>query len=199
MAKEETSAAQVVGMPPELLALLLERLGQPQLDTAQLAEILKQTGLTTASAMQKALKPENAFHPGVSCYSYPEGDRDKPRQELKCAMSWANAPIVGGCEGNMHWYELELLNQQEPGLYQVTRTDMTQTLLTVTGASDATGKLESLSFTFPLRGRGERHNVAPLAVWLLEALGLSYMEAMQKYLTVHIADTAAKTRKAVAA
>lgn len=191
MAKE-TEPAQIVGMPPELLAALLERLGQPQLDTAQLAEILKQTGLTTAAAMQKALKPENPFHPAVSAYSYPEGDREKPRPDLKCAMTWVGHPIDGGSDGNMHWFELELLNQMEPGVFSVTRSDQTGTVLTVTGKSGVTGKLEGLDFTFPVKD-GEKHNVSPMAVWLLEALGMTYMEAMQKYLAVQIEDARAKS------
>jgi hypothetical protein len=196
MAKEEIPT--VVGMPSELVALLLEKLGQPQLGADQLAEILKQTGLTTASAMQKALKPENQFHPGVSCYSYPEGDRDKPRPTLKCEMSWVGCSIQSGNDGNMHWFELELLNQIDPGVYEVTKTDNSTTQLTARGSRDVTGKLDRLDFTFPVRD-GERHNAAPMAVWLLEVLGMTYMEAMQKYLQVQIDDARAKTQKAVAA
>src|SRR5687768_16777064 len=33
----------------------------------------------TAKAMQKAMKPENAMHPGKSCFSHPEGDMAVPK------------------------------------------------------------------------------------------------------------------------
>jgi hypothetical protein len=200
MAKEE-NAPQVVGMPPELLALLLERLNQPStggMTAEQLAEILHATGLSTANAMQKALKPENAFHPGVSVYSYPEGDRDRPRPALRCAMSWVGHPIDSGNEGNEHWYELELLNQMEPGAYTVHKTDQSEVQLTVTGIKAPDGTLERMDFTFPVGGM-EKYNVAPKPVMLLEALGMTYMEAMTKYLQVQIEDVKAKTRPAVAA
>lgn len=192
MAKDES--ATIVGMPRELVELLFERLGAatPQMDPAQLAEILKATGLTTAAAMQKALKPENAQHPGISCFSYPEGDLAKPRPELKCKMSWVGAPIDSGNNGTMHWFELELLNQVAPGVYTVTNADMTLTQLTVEGTRDPAGAIESLAFRFPLKN-SEKNNVSPMAVWLLEALGRSYMDAMSEWLRVHIEDKRAKS------
>lgn len=199
--KEPITQTAGILMPPELVALLMEKLGQPAtggMSAEQLAEILKATGLSTASAMQKALKPENQFHPGVSVYSYPEGDRDKPRPKLKCPMTWAGHPIDSGNDGNEHWYELELLNQVEPGDYQVTRTDNSQTTMTVTGTYDTARNLDSLSFAFPVRDGG-KHNVAPKAVWLLECLGLNYMEAMTTYLQTMLKDQQDKSRPAVAA
>lgn len=197
MAKEDSQ--QIVGMPRELVELLFERLGAPApsgFDPAQLAEILKATGLSTAQAMQQALKPENAFHPGVSCYSYPEGDRDKPRPALRCAMTWVGAVIDPETE---HWYELELLNQIQPGEYRVTNADMSQTTLTVRPEMDSTtGKLDKLHLSFPVRD-GQSRNVSPKAVWLLEAQGKSYMEAMTEWLQTMLADQKAKTRQTVSA
>lgn len=202
MAKEENAPALAgIVMPQELVALLMEKLSQPAsggMTTEQLAEILKATGLSTASAMQKALKPENPFHPAVSVYSYPEGDRDRPRPTLRCPMTWVGHPIDSGNEGNEHWFELELLNQVEPGVYNVTRTDGSDTPLTVTGVRDTKGNLEKLDFTFPVKDGG-KHNVAPKPVWLLQCLGLTYMEAMTKYLQVSIDDTKAKTQSLVTA
>jgi hypothetical protein len=191
MAKDDNGA--VVAMPQALVELLLERLGAPQsasgLDAAQLAEILKATGLSTAAAMQQALKPENAFHPGISCYSYPEGDLKRARPKLQCPMTWCSAEID---PETMHWYELELLNIAKPGEFVVTQADMGQTTLSVRPEADVTtGKLHKLHFTFPVRD-GESKRVSPMSVWLLEAQGLSYMEAMTQWLKVMAADLAAK-------
>jgi hypothetical protein len=190
--KDESGA--VVAMPQALVELLLERLGAPAaaasgLTAEQLAEILKSTGLSTAAAMQSALKPENANHPGVSCYSYPEGDFVKPRPTLKCLMTWCSAEIDPETQ---HWYELELLNKAQPGEYVVTQADMGHTTLTIRPEADpTTGKLFKLHFSFPLKD-GESKRVSPMSVWLLEAQGKSYMEAMTTWLQVMAADLAAK-------
>jgi len=191
MAKEETGA--VVAMPQALVELLLEKLGAPQasaFDAKQLADILEKTGLNTAAAMQKAMKPENAFHPGVSCYSYPEGDRERPRPKLKCKMTWVSADLD---PETLHWYELELLNQATPGDFHVTNADQSQTTLNIRPEADTTtGRLDKLHFSFPVRD-GQSRNVSPMSVWLLEAQGLSYMEAMVKWLSVMAADLKAKS------
>jgi len=188
MAKEDTGG--LVAMPQALVELLLEKLGAPAqvaqgMTAEQLADILKSTGLSTASAMQQALRPEHQFHPGVSAYSYPEGDRDRPRPVLKCQMTWVAAWIDPETE---HWYELELLNQMQPGEYVVTNADMTKTMLTVRPEMDsATGKLDKLHFTFPVRD-GQNRLVSPKAVWLLEALAADadpatrYMTAITTWL-----------------
>lgn len=192
MAKETET---VVAMPQALVELLLERLGAPAataggLTAEQLAEILQKTGMNTAAAMQQALKPENANHPGVSCYSYPEGDYKRARPHLKCKMTWVSADLD---RETLHWYELELLNQCEPGDYRVTNADQSQTTLNIRPEMDSTtGRLDKLHFSFPVRD-GQSRNVSPMSVWLLEAQGLSYMEAMVKWLSVMAADLKAKS------
>jgi hypothetical protein len=181
-------------MPQALVELLLERLGQPTataqgLTAEQLAEILKSTGLSTAAAMQSALKPENTSHPGVSCYSYPEGDFLRPRPRLKCLMTWCGYEVDAE---TMHWYELELLNAAQPGEYVVTQADMGHTTLRIEPEQDkTTGKLYKLHFTFPVRD-GESKRVSPMPVWLLEAQGKNYMDAMTEWLRVMADDFAKK-------
>lgn len=193
MAKETDSG--LVAMPQALVELLLEKLGQPQavaggLTADQLADILKASGLSTAAAMQKALKPENQFHPGVSCYSYPEGDRDKPRPKLKCKMTWVGYEID---PETAHWYELELLNTANPGNFVVTNSDQSQTTLNIRPETDdTTGALYKLHFSFPVRDGGGK-NASPMAVWLLESQGLNYMEAMTTWLGVMAKDLKAKS------
>ena len=39
-----------------------------------LQEILAGTAQYSAEAMKRSLKPENEAHPGISCFSFPEGD-----------------------------------------------------------------------------------------------------------------------------
>lgn len=74
-----------------VLDLLVEKINGIQaggggITAAQLETILQNsaaTHKTTVDALQNALIPENKVHPGISAYSYPEGDRARPKPTLK--------------------------------------------------------------------------------------------------------------------
>lgn len=48
----------------------------------QLDKLLEKTAGTTADAFRTALIPENKVHPGISVFSYPEGDVAHPKGKL---------------------------------------------------------------------------------------------------------------------
>jgi hypothetical protein len=66
---------------------LIAKIGELQksgggLTTEQLDKLLEKTAGTTAEAFRHALIPENKTHPGISVYSYPEGERARPNPKL---------------------------------------------------------------------------------------------------------------------
>lgn len=61
---------------------LVTKITEAQMSPAALKDILTETGKISAEAAQKARWPENASHPHVSVYSYPEGDILRPKPKL---------------------------------------------------------------------------------------------------------------------
>lgn len=160
---------------------------QAQSRTAQAAE----TQTATAKAMQKAMKPENQTHPGISALSYPEGDVAKPRPALPFEFYW-NAYPVHKFPETQHWRELELMAQVKPGEYTVMRRDFTPMTVTVKGDHDATGKLTKVEVEFPI-SRAERALVPPQVVLLYQLVHPDnprkrFVEAMQHYLLMQVGE-----------
>ena len=69
-----------------VLVKLLEKLTEQSvasgLSAGQLETLLERVGFSSAEAMRQSLKPENQFPPEISAFSYPEGDRDRPKPSL---------------------------------------------------------------------------------------------------------------------
>lgn len=61
-----------------LIQSLPEAMKNAGLQPAQMKEMLD----AVAQGTQKAMHPENAVHPGISAYSYPEGDVARPKPKL---------------------------------------------------------------------------------------------------------------------
>lgn len=74
-----------------LMELLVEKISAITangggITAAQLETILQksaETHQTTVDVLRNTLIPENKVHPGISAYSYPEGDRLRPKPKLK--------------------------------------------------------------------------------------------------------------------
>lgn len=87
--KKETTPAPVVNISLDQLEALLTRVMAAKGDSgggltnAQFAETLKQTMGTQAEAFGRQLRPENVVHPGISSFSYPQGDLARPKPILK--------------------------------------------------------------------------------------------------------------------
>jgi len=114
------------------------------LDESTLERILSKVALVSAEAQERAMNPSNKTHPNISVFSYPEGDRARPRA-FKCPMFWAGYDLGLDTTSAV---EIELLNLAEPGIYRFRRTDGTQDTLTVDGIRKQDGSYDRLLFTF---------------------------------------------------
>jgi hypothetical protein len=158
------------------------------IDLAALKVLLEGTALAT----QKAMKPENQVHPGISALSYPEGDRDRPRPSLPYEFFWNGYPVHKFPE-TQHWRELELMAQVTPGEYTIMRKDFTPMAVTVDAERDANGAITKLRVDFPI-SREERGLVPPQIVLLYQLVHSDnpkrrFVEAMQQYLLMMVGET----------
>jgi len=143
-----TMAEKLEAMQAQLEALIAQKSGTP--DDDRLEKILLRVAQMSADAHERAANPSNKTHPGISVFSYPEGDRARPRTELKCEMFWVGYPIE---LDTTTVEEIDLLNMAEPGIYQFQRynhkaSSPSLDKLTVTGETDPNGTLTKLLFTF---------------------------------------------------
>lgn len=93
-----------------------------------------------ARAMKKALRPENETHPAVSVYN-PLGERDHPREKPTHIYLIGPYPICDpGNYDTTTATEIALLNQVQPGLYPVTKSDGSEITITVKAERDAGNK-----------------------------------------------------------
>lgn len=84
-------------MPPEVQTKIDPNIQMAE-SIARLAEALaKQGGGLTAEQFaktleneRKAINPSNPFHPGISAFSYPEGDRARPKPQLAVEEFYEN-------------------------------------------------------------------------------------------------------------
>jgi len=162
----------------EDLASVLSQMAQMQQDTIRLMAEMRSSGSgANADVIEKLIAqqerlitktiPENAVHPGISAYSYPEGDLAKPKPPLKCKMLWV------GFEETVETLtplEVDLLNRMEPGVYRVRKTNGVEIKLTVAAKRNDRDDLEELSFMFPCKGDA-RHDHGSKVSYLQQALG----------------------------
>jgi hypothetical protein len=149
----------------------------------------------TAKAMQKAMRPENETHPGISALSYPEGDLARPRIMPSFAVSVNGYPASKFPETE-HWRDLELMALLTPGEYTVLRKDFTTMKVTVAGETDADGKLVKVDVLFPVT-RETKGLVAPITVLLYQLVYATpdnprkaFTAAMAEYMRVMFGDVA---------
>lgn len=187
---QETEAPGLSGEQFERLIAALTARASDSLDKTTLKEILTETAQISATSMQKALKPENEAHPGISSFSYPEGDVARPRPTLPYEFLWNNYPVHKFPE-TQHWRELELMCQVQPGEYTVLRRDGSKMAVTVKAERNADGAITRLSVEFPIN-RDEKALVPPMAVVLYQLVHPDnpkqrFVEAMTEYLKVVVA------------
>src|ERR1051326_2860242 len=105
--QQPTAALPPLSMTPEQFAKLIEAVkttGSTE-HTDRLEQILLKTAEVSAQSMKTAMKPENDQHPGHSVFSYPEGDKAKPRPVIPHQFFWNNFPVHQFPESH-HWLEL---------------------------------------------------------------------------------------------
>ncbi len=190
---------QTGGLSGEQFNQLLAVLAQSRdsgggINMAELKEVLTATSRGTAEAMQKAMKPENQDHPAVSCFSYPEGDKAKPKPALPFAFFYNNYPFHLFPE-TQHYRELELAALVQPGEYTVMRKDFTAMNVTVKGERDGDNKLTKVMVEFPV-SREDKWKVPPIIVVLYQlvhpdAPKRRFIEAMNEYMAMFMGVEAA--------
>lgn len=174
---------------PDMTSLLVQ-MAQMQQETARLIAEMKQSGSSANAGVVETLleqqaqllvktRPENAEHPGISVYSYPEGDLAATRagkvKQLKCKFIWC------GQEESVDQLtpeEVALRNRLEPGNYMVTKANGNQIKFNVTPKYTDGGKLEELNVWFPCKG-DQRHDHMSNVAYLRQVLGESVMSIEQ--------------------
>jgi hypothetical protein len=164
--------------------MLLEVLAQRKDDTIT-PEVLEKLLASNATAVQKAMKPENETHPGLSALSYPEGDRARPRPVIPYEFFYNNYPMHKFPETE-HWRELELACEVQPGTYTVIRRDGSRMTVEVRGERNADGKLTKVSVEFPV-SREDKGLIPPKTVVLYQVIHnehpkKAFVEAMTEHL-----------------
>ena len=118
--------------------------------------------------------PENKQSPGISVYSYPEGELAHPKEPLKCKMFWVGYEMK---TDTLTPIEVQLLNRLTPGDYRVTKADGVQVPFKVAAKySDRVDPitsqfvLDELAVWFPSKDE-HRQNHGSMVSYLQQALG----------------------------
>jgi hypothetical protein len=185
-AKKETVAvdeaaelrAQLAALSAQVTALTKTQTQSGGITADQLEAVMSKLIAVQADAQNAALREiaerdqrDDVNYPRVSVYSYPEGDRARPRPQFKCRMFWVGF--------DMDWdtttaEEIELLNLCEPGEYTFRRIGGGLEKLHVTGERNPSGKLTKLDFMFA--SKEQRDTLPPMAWMLRDALGVKTAE-----------------------
>lgn len=175
---EAQAPMPVMAFTEAQMAQLLAKLvpANPGLTAEQLSQIVNLAGQNTATAMQKALKPENARAPEMSDLN-PLGERDHPRPELKCKFTFGtNYPIERESCSRL---EIDLLNRIIPGEYRVRETNgLTMTVNVKVRKATDMGEIMELGLEFPCKNKDQQMGVPPLASMLRDILGESTSDVL---------------------
>lgn len=157
---EEMQAPQ---LSAEQFAQLLQAIATNKasgLDAESLTAILERTAQSTATAMQKAMKPENADHPGISVFSHPLGDKAQPKPPLPYELFWNGYPVHKFPETET-WKEwLAQSNLPGPGNYPVLRLDGSKMVVEVKAEFNADGQMTKALVTHPVT-REDKDRIPP--------------------------------------
>lgn len=164
---------QIASLKAMVEAMASQKVASGGLDGSSLESILLKVAQVSAEAQERAMNPSNKVHPGISAYSYPEGDRLRPRA-LKCPMFWVGYDLQTDTTSA---YEIELLNQAVPGEYSFTRTDGTLGKLTVEGETSPGGQIARLLFTF--NTKEQRESLPSMISMLQSAFGIKSPEQQE--------------------
>jgi hypothetical protein len=162
---------------PDMTSLLVQ-MAQMQQETARLIAEMKSSGSSANAGVVETLleqqaqllvktRPENTDHPGVSVYSYPEGDLKRPKPDLKCQFIWCGQEES---KDQLTPEEIELRNRLEPGNYFVTKANGTRIKFNVTPKYTDGGKLEQLTVWYPCKGDQKGDHMSNVA-YLRQVLG----------------------------
>jgi hypothetical protein len=173
--------AQVAALGKQVNALLSSQQSAGGITAEQLEAVMTRLVTVQSDAHAAAMKEiaerdhrDDVNYPRVSVYSYPEGDRKKPRPLFKCRMLWLGYELDWDTTTAA---ELEMLNAIEPGEYTFRRIGGAPEKLTVEGERNGSGVLSKLSFLFPTK---EHRDTLPSMAWMLrDALGVKTSEQLE--------------------
>ena len=177
----ELLRAQVADLANQVAMLTKVQVVGGGVTAEQLEAVMGRLLSVQANAHAEAMKEiaerdrrDDVNYPRVSVFSYPEGDKANRRPDLKCRMFW--------CGADIDWdtttaYEIELLNQFEPGEYTFKRIGGAPEKLSVDGEKNAAGKLSKLNFIFPTKE--QRDTLPPMSWMLRDALGVKTPEQIE--------------------
>jgi hypothetical protein len=113
------------------------------------------------------LKPENDTHPDISVFN-PRGERDHPRPQLVCEMFLGPYLLE---RQTLTVKECELLNQLEPGLYDITKADGSVVPFHVIPRLKVDGRtIDRITIAFPCADDDQKQNFPPFATMLREVV-----------------------------
>jgi len=147
-----------------------------------------------ATAMQKALKPENAQAPLISSLSYPEGDTARPRENILTHEFYYNHFPVHKFPEAHHYRELELAEMVKAGEFRTLRRDGSDMAVAVTADKNAKGETTAIRVSFPVT-RDDKFLVPPMLVVLRQLAypgnpRKQFVEGMSEYFDMAMGDEA---------
>lgn len=153
---------------------LKELLKGSQLSKDEQLELIQKQADANAEANRRLLKPENATHPGMSVFSYPEGEQARPKGELHCKTTWAGTVLEAS---TLTTDELTLANAVPTGEYLCRRADGTNMKVIVSGETHpGTGQFVKKDIFFSTRGV-LRHNLSSMVAMLQEMIAQAKVRA----------------------
>lgn len=165
-------AAQVASLQSTVQLLLAQK--SSGLDEDKLEAILTRVAQISAEAQERAANPSNKTHPAISVFSRPKGDREDPRDPLKCEMLWGGYPIGPDTTTDE---EITLLNLAEPGEFAFSRTDGSRDTLFVRAQRNAAGAVHRLFFEF--QTKENRETLPSMASMLRQAYHVKSAEQLE--------------------
>lgn len=163
------------------------------LDPESLKEMFAGVARVAADHTEKVRNPSNKTHPGISAFSYPEGDEKHPKAAIPFAFLYNGYPCTKFLETE-HWRECELMAQVKPGEYTVIRNDGTKMAVKVAGETDADGKLTKVDVQFA-QSREEKNLTPPKAVVLYQIVHAGtkppkrlFVEGLNEWLSITLGD-----------
>ena len=137
--------------------------------------LLEAERLTLEHERLKREMPENKQAPGISAYSYPEGDLAHPKPDLKCKIYWIGYELQ---TDTLTPGEIDLLNRLQPGEFRVTKSDGTAIPFKVEAKygdriDPVTQQFElrELAVWFPCKAADQKQNHGSMVQYLQQALG----------------------------
>lgn len=164
---------------------LLEVLAQQRasgIDAETLSKLLSEN----AAAMQKAMKPENADHPGVSVFSHPDGDKAQPKPPMPYELYWNGYPVHKFPETET-WAEwLAQMDLPGHGEYTVLKSDGARMKVTIKAEVNADGRATKVMVEHP-QTREDKDKIPPKTAVIAmlkrqDDLRGAFLESMQAHL-----------------